>query len=51
MAKYTLKKIRKGPDKGKWGVYRGKVMMMTHGNKGAAVRDATSRKDYTGGAQ
>lgn len=48
MAKYTVKQIKKGPDAGKWGVYRGKILMMSHPTKAGAVRDANSRTDNTG---
>lgn len=45
MAKYKVKKITDGPLKGRWGLYRGSVLVMDHANKAGAVHDMNARND------
>lgn len=43
MSTYRVKKIRRAPYRGMWGVYRGRTLVMTFKSKGAATRDANHR--------
>ena len=43
MAKAKVKQVTEGINKGKWGVYEGKTLMVTFSTKGAATADANRR--------
>jgi len=48
MPKYTVKIVKEGPDKGKWGVYRGGTLMMPFKRHVDAVKDAKLKNQAEG---
>lgn len=47
MANYTVKLVKEGPDKGKWGVYRGSTLTMAFKSQSAANSDAKAKNKAT----
>lgn len=47
--KYKVKKVRTGIEKGKWGIYKGRTLMLAFKDKPSAIRDCNRRNDKEAG--